>query len=193
MPTTQKSQQKQTKATQKVGGSAKKPVTKAMEGGKSKVAAVKSKATTRGGSAKGGVNVNKYKGGKGGSVKTSTAKPPKNIGGGASKSVRRGLLSIKKGGSDEECYEVASIENNKYTVKPCESSSTGTELSVVEKKERKQLLGKIEEILLALGRPKANVKESIEWHNDNFTIEQLKDMLKVKKGELEIKLSNKRS
>jgi hypothetical protein len=34
MPTTQKSPQKQTKATQKVGGSAKKPVTKAMEGGK---------------------------------------------------------------------------------------------------------------------------------------------------------------
>ena len=54
MPTTQKPQQKQTKATQKVGGSAKKPVTKAMEGGKGKVAAVKSKATTRGGSAKGG-------------------------------------------------------------------------------------------------------------------------------------------
>jgi hypothetical protein len=54
MPTTQKSQQKQTKATQKVGGSAKKPVTKAMEGGKGKVAAVKTKATMRGGSAKGG-------------------------------------------------------------------------------------------------------------------------------------------
>jgi hypothetical protein len=36
MPTTQKSQQKQTKATQKVGGSAKKPVTKAMEGGSAK-------------------------------------------------------------------------------------------------------------------------------------------------------------
>ena len=179
MPTTQKSPQKQTKATQKVGGSAKKPVTKAMEGGKSKVAAVKSKATTRGGSAKGGVNVNKYKGGKGGSVKTSTAKPPKNIGGGASKSVRRGLLSIKKGGSDEECYEVASIENNKYTVKPCESSSTGTELSVVEK-EKKQLLDEIEKILLDSGRSKENVEKSIKWFNDK-SIEELK---KVKKGEL---------
>jgi hypothetical protein len=82
MPTTQKSPQKHTKATQKVGGSAKKPVMKAMEGGsakkpvtkameggstkktsvtkavgggKSKVAAVKSKATTRGGSARGGM------------------------------------------------------------------------------------------------------------------------------------------
>jgi hypothetical protein len=54
MPTTQKLQQKQTKATQKVGGSAKKPVTKAMEGGKGNVASVKSKAATRGGvSAKG--------------------------------------------------------------------------------------------------------------------------------------------
>jgi hypothetical protein len=53
MPTTQKSPQKQTKATQKVGGSAKKPVTKAIEGGKGKVAVVKSKDTTRGGSAKG--------------------------------------------------------------------------------------------------------------------------------------------
>jgi hypothetical protein len=188
MPTTQKPQQKQTKATQKVGGSAKKPVTKAMEGGKSKVAAVKSKATTRGGSAKGGVNVNKYKGGKGGSVKTSTAKPPKNIGGGASKSVRRGLLSIKKGGSDEECYEVASIENNKYTVKPCESSSTGTELSVAENEEKKQLLGKIEEILLDLGRPKENVEKSIKWFNDRFTIQELK----VKKSQLESELSNKR-
>jgi uncharacterized protein YdcH (DUF465 family) len=52
MPTTQKSQQKQTKATQKVGGSTKKPVTKAMEGGK--VAPSKGKMT-RGGSAKGGV------------------------------------------------------------------------------------------------------------------------------------------
>jgi chromosome segregation ATPase len=51
MPTTQKSQQKQTKVTQKVGGSAKKPVTKAMEGGK--VAPSKGKMT-RGGSAKGG-------------------------------------------------------------------------------------------------------------------------------------------
>ena len=65
MPTTQKSQQKQMKATQKVGGSAKKPVTKAMEGGSTKKPAV-TKAmeggkaapskgkTTRGGSAKGG-------------------------------------------------------------------------------------------------------------------------------------------
>ena len=52
MPTTQKPQQKHTKATQKVGGSAKKPVTKAMEGGKGKVAVVKTKATTGGGSAK---------------------------------------------------------------------------------------------------------------------------------------------
>ena len=51
MTTTQKSQQKQTKVTQKVGGSAKKPVTKAMEGGK--VAPSKGKMT-RGGSAKGG-------------------------------------------------------------------------------------------------------------------------------------------
>jgi hypothetical protein len=55
MPTTQKSPQKHTKATQKVGGSAKKPVTKAMEGGKGKVASVKSKTATRGGgSARGG-------------------------------------------------------------------------------------------------------------------------------------------
>ena len=54
MPTTQKSQQKQTKVTQKVGRSAKKPVTKAIEGGKS--APSKGK-TTRGGSAKGGVNI----------------------------------------------------------------------------------------------------------------------------------------
>ena len=46
MPTTQKSQQKQTKATQKVGGSAKKPVTKAMEGGK---AAPSKGKTERGG------------------------------------------------------------------------------------------------------------------------------------------------
>jgi len=79
MPTTQKSQQKHTKATQKVGGSAKKPITKAMEGGSTKkpvtkatqkvggstkkpvtkameggkVAPSKGK-TTRGGSAKGG-------------------------------------------------------------------------------------------------------------------------------------------
>ena len=65
MPTTQKLQQKQTKATQKVGGSAKKPVTKAMEGGSAKKPAV-TKAMeggkvapskgkmTRGGSAKGG-------------------------------------------------------------------------------------------------------------------------------------------
>jgi hypothetical protein len=60
MPTTQKSPQKQTKATQKVGGSAKKPVTKAMEGGKGKVASVKSKAATRGGgSAKGVMPWNK--------------------------------------------------------------------------------------------------------------------------------------
>ena len=50
MPTTQKPQQKQTKATQKVGGSAKKPVTKVVGGGKGKEAVVKSKATTRGGS-----------------------------------------------------------------------------------------------------------------------------------------------
>ena len=56
MPTTQKLQQKQTKATQKVGGSAKKPVTKAMEGGK--VAPSKGKMT-RGGSAKGGALWNK--------------------------------------------------------------------------------------------------------------------------------------
>jgi hypothetical protein len=54
MPTTQKSQQKHTKATQKVGGSAKKPVTKAIEGGK--VAPSKGKMT-RGGSAKGGGNI----------------------------------------------------------------------------------------------------------------------------------------
>lgn len=55
MPTTQKLQQKQTKATQKVGGSAKKPVTKAMEGGK----AVSSKCkTARGGSARGGAFYN---------------------------------------------------------------------------------------------------------------------------------------
>jgi len=51
MPTTQKLQQKQTKATQKVGGSAKKPVTKVVGGGK--VAPSKGKMT-RGGSAKGG-------------------------------------------------------------------------------------------------------------------------------------------
>jgi len=51
MPTTQKSPKKQTKATQKVGGSAKKPVTKAMEGGK---AAPSKGKMTRGGSAKGG-------------------------------------------------------------------------------------------------------------------------------------------
>ena len=51
MPTTQKLQQKQTKATQKVGGSAKKPVTKAMEGGS---AAPSKGKMTRGGSAKGG-------------------------------------------------------------------------------------------------------------------------------------------
>ena len=64
MPTTQKSQQKQTKATQKVCGSAKKPVTKAMEGGSTKKPVTKAmeggKAasskgkTTRGESAKGG-------------------------------------------------------------------------------------------------------------------------------------------
>ena len=41
MPTTQKSQQKQTKATQKVGRSAKKPVTKAIEGGSTKKAVTK--------------------------------------------------------------------------------------------------------------------------------------------------------
>ena len=40
MPTTQKSPQKHTKATQKVGGSTKKPVTKAMEGGSTKKPAV---------------------------------------------------------------------------------------------------------------------------------------------------------
>ena len=51
MPTTQKLQQKQTNATQKVGRSAKKPVTKAMEGGK---AAPSKGKMTRGGSAKGG-------------------------------------------------------------------------------------------------------------------------------------------
>lgn len=64
MPTTQKPQQKQTKATQKVGGSAKKPVTKAMEGGSTKKPVTKAMEggstapskckTTRGGSAKGG-------------------------------------------------------------------------------------------------------------------------------------------
>jgi len=80
MPTTQKLQQKQTKTTQKVGGSAKKSVTKAMEGGK---AAPSKGKTTRGGSAKGG------------SVKTSTTKPRQHIGGGASKTVRRGP-SIKR-------------------------------------------------------------------------------------------------
>jgi hypothetical protein len=65
MPTTQKLQQKHTKATQKVGGSEKKPATKAMEGGSAKKPAV-TKAMeggkvapskgkmTRGGSAKGG-------------------------------------------------------------------------------------------------------------------------------------------
>jgi hypothetical protein len=70
MPTTQKSPQKHTKATQKVGGSAKKPVTKAMEGGSAKKPAV-TKAMeggkvepskgkmTRGGSAKGGALWNK--------------------------------------------------------------------------------------------------------------------------------------
>jgi hypothetical protein len=73
MPTPQKLQQKHTKATQKVGGSAKKPVTKAMEGGKGNVASVKSKAATRGaGSARGG------------SVKISTTKPRQHIGGGGS-------------------------------------------------------------------------------------------------------------
>ena len=71
MPTTQKPQQKQTKATQKVGGgSTKKPVTKAIEGGNGKVATVKSKTNVRGGSAKGGT------------VKTSTTKPQRqHIGG----------------------------------------------------------------------------------------------------------------
>jgi hypothetical protein len=59
MPTTQKSPQKHTKATQKVGGSAnpkpKKPVTKAMEGGK---AAPSKGKMTRGGSAKsGGISI----------------------------------------------------------------------------------------------------------------------------------------
>jgi len=51
MPTTQKSPQKQTKATQKVGGSAKKPVRKDMEGGK---AAPSKGKTARCGSARGG-------------------------------------------------------------------------------------------------------------------------------------------
>jgi len=51
MPTPQKLQQKHTKATQKVGGSAKKPVTKVVGGGK---AAPSKGKTTRGGSAKGG-------------------------------------------------------------------------------------------------------------------------------------------
>ena len=54
MPTTQKSPQKHTKATQKVGGSAnpkpKKPVTKAMEGGSAAPSKCK---TTRGGSGNG--------------------------------------------------------------------------------------------------------------------------------------------
>lgn len=95
MPTTQKPQQKQTKATQKVGGSAKKPVTKATEGGKGKIAAVKSKTTTRSGSVKGD------------SVKTYATKPRQHIRGvgGASKTVIKGQ-SIKKGGSNGKCYEV---------------------------------------------------------------------------------------
>ena len=65
MPTTQKLQQKHTKATQKVGGSAKKPVTKVVGGGSAKKpaatkvvgggkAAPSKGKTTRGGSAKGG-------------------------------------------------------------------------------------------------------------------------------------------
>jgi len=59
MPTTQKLQQKHTKATQKVGGSAKKPVMKAMEGGK---AASSKGKTPRGGSAKsGGLNMKAIK------------------------------------------------------------------------------------------------------------------------------------
>ena len=97
MPTTQKPQQKQTKATlkpvtkameggkgkvavvkskatQKVGGSAKKPVMKAIEGGNGKVAAVKSKATTRCGS---GSKV----------MRKSTTKPQKNIRGGGNSSI----------------------------------------------------------------------------------------------------------
>ena len=66
MPTTQKPQQKHTKATQKVGGSAKKPVTKVVGGGSAKKpaatkvvgggkAAPSKGKTTRGGSAKGGL------------------------------------------------------------------------------------------------------------------------------------------
>lgn len=72
MPTTQKPQQKHTKATQKVGGSAKKPVTKAMEGGSAKKpaatkvvgggkAAPSKGKTPRGGSAKGGGFTNTWK------------------------------------------------------------------------------------------------------------------------------------
>ena len=112
MPGTQKPQQKQTKATQKVGGSAKKPVTKATEGGKGKIAAVKSKTTTRGGSAKGD------------SVKTYATKPRQHIGGGASKTVKKGP-SIKKGGSTSVCYKVTGSGNDTFTVKLCEDSTHG--------------------------------------------------------------------
>ena len=134
MPTTQRSQQKQTKATQKVGGSAKKPVTKAMEGGSTKKPVTK---VTGGGSTKkavtkvvGGGSAAPSKGkttrggsAKGGSVKTSTTKPRQHIGGGASKTVRRGP-SIKKGGSDGICYQVTTTKcgvDDCYKVTPCNS------------------------------------------------------------------------
>ena len=98
MPTTQKPQQKQTKATQKVGGSAKKPVTKTTEDGKSKIAAVKSKTTTRGGSVKGD------------SVKTYATKPRQHIGGGASKTVKKGPSTHRRGGGDD-CFNVTQCDN----------------------------------------------------------------------------------
>ena len=89
MPTTQKSPQKHTKATQKVGGSAKKPaVTKAMEGGSAKKPVTK---VTGGGSTKKPVVTKAVGGG-------STKKPAvtKAVGGGNPQIInnRKGMSSL---------------------------------------------------------------------------------------------------
>ena len=183
MPTTQKPQQKQTKATQKVGGSTKKPVTKAMEGGSTKkpvtkameggstkkpvrkavgggkVVVVKSKATTRGGSAKGG------------SVKTSATKPRQHIGGGASKTVRRGP-SIKKGGSDGKCYQVTTIkcgEDDCYKVTRCNSED--------DTKKRSRLLNIIDKHLNNTNTNQQMIEKIYDGIATTYTIEQLQDYI----------------
>ena len=155
MPTTQKSQQKQTKATQKVGGSAKKPVTKAMEGGSAKKAVTKvvgggstKKAVTKvvGGGSAAPSKGKTTRGGsaKGGSVKTSTTKPRQHIGGGASKTVRRGP-SIKKGGSDGICYQVTRNGQDIFIVKSCEASSdkSGANVSDADNLVKVNKLGQV--------------------------------------------------